>query len=263
VTDDPTPLDLAHAAAEAAPEDVAARLRFMERVLDAELFVLLEAEAETSLRPHVFPLEAGRFVAAFDRDDRLAAFLDAPAPYAALSGRRLVRMLAGSGVGLALNVGVAPSETLLPAEAVDWLAAAAEPGGAFAAARPREIAPPADAPAALLDALAAKAPALAGLAAEAWLARLTYDDGSERLALGVVGAPEAAETAVAAAIAEAARFSGAEAAAVDVLFVGAESALRAAFARKGLRLEIPTPCASVPDTPRAPGTDPDRPPILR
>ena len=49
VTD--TPLDLAHAATEAAPQDDAARLRFYERLADGELFLLLEAEpTDTNLK---------------------------------------------------------------------------------------------------------------------------------------------------------------------------------------------------------------------
>ena len=41
-----TPLDMAHALMDAAPEDDAARLRFYERVADGELFLLLETEVE-------------------------------------------------------------------------------------------------------------------------------------------------------------------------------------------------------------------------
>ena len=40
-----TPLDAAHAAMEAAPEDDAARLRFYERLADSELFLLLRRGA--------------------------------------------------------------------------------------------------------------------------------------------------------------------------------------------------------------------------
>ena len=61
----------------------------------------------------VYDLSDGRFVLAFDREERMAAFLDAPAPFAALSGRRLAALLDGRKLGLALNLG-APSATLLP-----------------------------------------------------------------------------------------------------------------------------------------------------
>ena len=73
--------------------DPAAERRFHERVLDAELFLALVAEPERDderLAPLIFELEEGRFALAFDRDDRLAGFLEGPAPYAAMPGRRHV-----------------------------------------------------------------------------------------------------------------------------------------------------------------------------
>jgi catechol 2,3-dioxygenase-like lactoylglutathione lyase family enzyme len=100
-----TPLDAAFRAQEADPT---LRPRFYERVLDAELVVPLAEEAGESMRPQVFPLEQGPYVLAFDRDKRMGAFLEGPVPFAPLSGRRLVALLAGQGIGIALNLG-APS----------------------------------------------------------------------------------------------------------------------------------------------------------
>ena len=73
-----TPLDAAHAAMQAAPEDAAPRLRFFETLADAELFLMLTQEAQgETLSPETFEVEEGRFVLAFDREDRLAAFTGA------------------------------------------------------------------------------------------------------------------------------------------------------------------------------------------
>lgn len=117
-----TPLDRAHARMEAAPEDDAARLAFFDRLAEAELHVLLQAEVigDRPIAPRIFDLASGPVVAAFDREDRLAAFAGGPAPYAALSGRGLAAELSRGGLGLALNLG-APSEILLPSEALSWL----------------------------------------------------------------------------------------------------------------------------------------------
>jgi hypothetical protein len=257
-----TPLDAAFRAMEADPDDEAARMRFHERLMDAELLVLLEEEPrDDSIRPLVFDLEEGRFALAFDRDARLAAFLDAPAPYAALAGRRLAAALSGRGVGIGLNLGVAPSQTLIPAEAVDWLAVMAEAAAPSPAdARASGVRPPRGAPEALVAALDAKVAAMAGRVEAAWLATLVFEDGGARLALAVAGAAPSAEAGIAEAIGEAARFSGGGVE-IDVAFLSPGSPARAAFERNGLRFDPPEP--EVPAPSRRPGSDPDRPPILR
>ena len=72
---DPTPLDLAHAAMEAAPEDDAARLRFYERLADGEVFLLLAGAPEgENVEPELFDVADARFVLVFDREERLARF---------------------------------------------------------------------------------------------------------------------------------------------------------------------------------------------
>jgi hypothetical protein len=117
-----TPLDTAALSLETDGTD-AARLRFYERIADAELFVLLEQEAEgDQIAPRLFPVEGQTFVLAFDLPERLSDFADGPAPYAALSGRLLAQMLAAEGFGLGLNLEVAPSSQLLEPQAIAWLA---------------------------------------------------------------------------------------------------------------------------------------------
>ena len=122
-----TALDTAYTAMEAAPQDDAARLRFFERLADSELFLMLTEEAQgENISPELFDVADGRFVLAFDREDRLAQFAGRPVPYAALSGRILSSMLAGQGIGLGLNLEVAPSSMLIPSEALGWLATTLE-----------------------------------------------------------------------------------------------------------------------------------------
>jgi hypothetical protein len=118
-----TPLDIAHAAMSEHPDDDALRLRFFERLGDAELFLLLEGEAtDDKVTPQVFDPGTGSIVLVFDRAERLSAFVGAEAPYAALSGRVIAGLLAEQGLGLGLNLDVAPSSFLLEAEGVRWLA---------------------------------------------------------------------------------------------------------------------------------------------
>lgn len=255
-----TPIDRAHAEMESSD---AARLRFFERLGDAELFLLLTEEArDENLSPELFDLADGRFVLAFDREDRLAAFVGRPAPYAALSGRVLAAMLAGQGVGLGLNLEVAPSATMIPAEALAWLAETLGNRPDEVEARISELTPLRGLPEALLSALDAKLVTAAGLAQGAYLAGVVYDDGARGHLLGFVDAVAGAEPALAKAAAEALTFSGVEAGAIDVGFFAATDPMAAALARVGLQFELLQP-ATPASAPSAPGMDPDRPPRLK
>lgn len=258
-------LDAAHALMEAAPQDDAARLAFHARIADSELFLMLESEAEAeTLEPRVFGLDSGPVVLAFDSEARLAEFSGAPVPYAALPGRVLVRMLAGQGLGLGLNLDVAPSATLLPPAAVDWLAAALAPSAEELRARPQELLPPHDVPEPLLTALDTALARGAGLAESAWMARARYADGVEALLLALTGTAPGAERALTRALDEALRFSGCdEARMLDIVHLAKGDPLVARLMRVALRFDLPDLDRPEPRAPLAPGTDPTRPPRLR
>lgn len=259
-----TPLDLAHAAMEAAPEDDAARLTFHERLADGELFLLLEAEPDGDIiKPRLFELEDGPVVLAFDREDRLADFTGVPAPYVALPGRVVARHLAGQGVGIGLNLGVAPSSYLLSAAAVDWLAQMLDHAPKTAEARPSRFLAPRAVPERLLQGLDAKLARAGGLAAAALLAAVDYADGRRGHILAFVDARPGAEQALAHAVAEALTFSSVEAGELDVTFLSAEDPALAALAPVALHFDLQLPEPAETAAPAAPGSDPDRPPILR
>ncbi|MCU0854128.1 MAG: SseB family protein [Rhodobacteraceae bacterium] len=231
-----TPLDRSHAAMEAAPEAEVPRLRFFDALAGAELFLLLEAEAEgEAITPRLFP--------------------------AAVSGRALAPMLAGAGLGLALNPEVAPSATFLPPEAMRWLAETLAERPAEVEARPVAVSPPDGLPEALLAAIDAKLATATGLARHAWLAAVAYGDGREGHLLAFVDALEGAEAGLARAMGEALTFSGVEAGEIDVAFFRASDPVMARIAKVGLRFDIPAPDQA--QAPSAPGMDPARPPRLR
>ncbi|OED48208.1 hypothetical protein AB838_12425 [Rhodobacteraceae bacterium (ex Bugula neritina AB1)] len=261
---DETPLDLAHAAMQAAPSDDAARLRFYERLADAELFLMLASEAEgEQISPELFETPDGDFVLVFDREERLAQFAGQPVPYAALSGRVVAQMLAGQGIGLGLNLEVAPSAFLIPAEAVGWLNHTLGHAPEEVEAGITEFLPPAGLPEVLLTALDAKLATAGGLAAAAYLAGVRYADGGRGHLLGFVGAKEAAQPSLAKAAGEALTFSGIEAGAMDVAFFGADEPAAASLARAGLRFDLPQPTAPQDFKPVMPGGDPAAPPRLK
>lgn len=257
-----TDLDLAHAAMEAAPEDDAARLRFYERLADTEIFMLLGEEAAgDQISPELFEIEDQRFALVFDREERLSQFVGRVVPYAGLSGRALAQMLTGQGIGLALNLEVAPSAMLIPAEAVDWLVATLSHGPDETEARLTEVSAPRGLPEAVVSGLDRKLAIAAGLARFAYLAAATYDDGARGHVLAFVDAVEGAEKALATAAGEALTFSGIEAGVMDVLFVRASDPLAAHLAKVGLRFDLPQPAE--PNLPGAPGMNPQKPPKLR
>ena len=94
-----TPLDKAHMDMSATPDNDKARLSFFQRLADCELFLMLNG-SENSETPLLFDTSDGSYVLAFDTEDRLTKFAEAPAPYAALSGRALALMLEGKGLSL-------------------------------------------------------------------------------------------------------------------------------------------------------------------
>ncbi|MFD3189772.1 SseB family protein [Sedimentitalea sp. HM32M-2] len=258
-----TPLDQAHAAMQADPDEDTARLRFFERVGDCELFLLLTEEArDENLSPELFEVADGRYVLAFDREARLAQFAGRPAPYAALSGRALAQLLAQQEIGLGLNLDVAPSAILIPSEAIAWLARTLARSPDRMEARIAEMSAPTGLPEALITALDGKLATATGLAPAAYLVGVTYADGGRGHLLGFVDAVEGAQDALARAAGEALTFSGVEAGAMDVGFFASAEPIAAKLARHGLRFDLPQPDPVRPLR-AAPGSDPDSPPILR
>ena len=262
-----TRLDDAHAALTAQPDDDALRLRFYERIADSELFLLLMEDADPasqdSVQPRVFDLADGPVVLAFDREDRLSAFTGAVSAFAALPGRQVAAALSGQGIGIGLNLGVAPSSFLLPPEAVDWLAATLAQGPVAHEAVPVAFGQPKGLPDSLVAGLDAKLAQAAGLAVAALLAGVDYADGRRGHILCFVGAVPGAEPALARIAGEALTFSGIEAGEIDVAFRAANDPVLAALARVALRFDLPLPALPERIDAAPPGSDPARPPILR
>ncbi len=255
-----TLLDAAYAAMQASPDDDATRLRFYERLSGTELFLLLDAEPEgDQISPHVFDLSDHSFVLVFDQEQRLTQFTSAISPYAALSGRTIFQMLAPQGLGLGFNLDVAPSSILLPPEAVEWLANM-DTAPDEITARIAEVHPPSDLPEAFLRALDTRLAAAQGLADMAYLVRATYDNGSTSHMLGVINARPQAQDSLAQTVAQALVFSGLEAGTVDVGFFEESDPIAAKLEKVGLRFDLPKPAQP---SRLAPGTDPEKPPILK
>lgn len=255
-----TLLDAAHAAMQADENDTAARLGFYEKLTGSELFLLLDSDPQgDQISPRVFELSGGSVVLVFDREDRLAQFTGSISAYAALSGRVICRMLAESGMGMGVNLDVAPSSVLLPPEAVQWLATLDTTPNEITA-RVEKVFAPAGLPKEFLTALDSRLAAAEGMADLAYLVSATYENGSTGHMVGFVNARAEAQTALAHSVAQALAFSGLEAGSIDVAFFEATDPVSAKLAKAGLRFDLP----QTQKPPRvAPGSDPDKPPILR
>ena len=295
-----TDLDHAHAAMEAAPGDESKRRAFYGLLADTNLFLLLDKEPQDErVSPAVFEVGEGKFVLVFDSEERLVAFSDRVVPSLALPGRALVQMLMSGedeAMGLGLNLDVAPSSMLLPADVVQWLAqmlitppeqGLTEPQGNSTNTRPIGLFAPDDLPETVVTALTSRLIGAAELARAAWLVGAEFEGGNRGYLVVFEEANPDAEPALAAAVAQAVVFGGAGAEMRSSGKIGNSSetgsgagvlALDAAFAGRGdpilnqlrgcaRRLELPDPPqpAAEPNfaQPAAPGMDPDQPPILR
>jgi hypothetical protein len=259
---DLTPLDNAHAIMEADAEDEAKRLRFYDLLAQSELYLLLSAEPEgDQISPELFELSEASFVLAFDREHRLTDFTGRASPYAALSGRAICELLAQNGLGLGLNLEVAPSSILLPPEAMRWMAQTLDTTPEELSHTPQSVSAPKGLPQAFLLSLDSRLASAAGLAEAAYLVAVTYENGVQSHLLGVIDVVPGAEPALAQAVSDALTFSGLEAATLDVAFFAASDPVSAQLAKSGLRFDLPKPEAGT--VPSAPGMDPEQPPILR
>lgn len=256
-----TPLDIAY---QNMQENEQKSLAFYERLLEAELFLMLESEVSgESARPLILETSDGALALVFDLEERMAAFSNTESSYVALSGRRIAVLLAGQEIGLGLNLGEPPSAMVLPSSAVDWLAEAAQNDTAQVEARPLEIGKPAGVPEALISALDSKLANMAGIVGAAHLVSVTYETGEKGHMLALVNVPDSAKPGVSEALSEALRFSGVEAGQLDLAFLAADDPHLQNFTRAGLGFDIPELVMPKAPAPVAPGMDPEKPPILR
>lgn len=259
-----TPLDQAYLEMQNTPEDAVASLRFYERLADAELFMMLEDDASDDVAsPQIFSTEDGNFAIVFDREERLAEFVDTPTPFVALSGRRIAKLLAGKDIGIGLNLGGSPSSMLLPAEAVGWLQEVLGSKSHETEATPTSFHAPKNLPESLIMAIDKKLANMSGVVGAAYLVGVAYQGGHDSHMLALIDVADAAREGVAEAIAEAMQFSGIEAGELDVTFLDLASPHIAALHNVGLGFEIPELILPKAPAALAPGMDPDKPPKLR
>lgn len=168
-----TASDLSVEGAERLRDQAAAE--FIDVLLTEPLFCPIwdTAEAdETSIAPKLIERDGVDQIVLFDSEERMIAFAKEPTEYVVYAGRVFFRLATGQDTHIALNPGVAPSETVFHPETIDAiaeLADAAEEEVEISADSPLTILPPDDASDNLLRALLARIAASSGIISEAWL----------------------------------------------------------------------------------------------
>ncbi len=244
-----------------APDHASRRVAFLGAFLRAEVHLALDGEGgDDSITPLLRDVEAQSSVVVFDSLENLAAFAAGQADQVTLSGRVLVEMLAGQSLGCVINPTGSVWSYFLDAPTIDWMAE-------HLAFQPEQAAPDLDAlePASLADlnvveALDATLPACRDRADHAILAQMQNGDAPQ-LILFFIDAVADAEGALSQIVQDMVTFSGVEMPATSVAFAQSGTVLHDRLSRIGLRLDIPQSPKAQPL--QTPGSDPEKPPILR
>lgn len=256
-----TPLDEAHAALTAAPDSDPLRRAYYDRLALVELFLLLDREPEGDrIAPRLLELEEGQIVLAFDTEERLTG-VAGEAFYAGMQGSELIKLAADQGLGLGINLGVGAGEYLLAHRDLVWIAGTLaaeldEIDAQLTAWRPAQVED------AVVLAIDARLAASAGMLESAILAKAVYSDGTERLAICLVGADADDLPTLGQSLNQGVALV-APGTALDVLGFASHDPRLQALQRVGLIFQIPEPEKDTIVPGAAPGLDPARPPKLR
>ena len=247
-----------------APADQATRMQFFITFLDSELYLLLSEEASyESISPIVESHKGIEHVLVFTCENNLVEYSKKVAPYAALSGRLIVDMLARANLGIAFNFAMPSSELFLTAGEITWLNEIVAGSPYTHEARPTLFFPLDVEGKKLASILIEKLLFAAELAASFWLVGVEYDDQSQGVLLIILDPRAGAEAPLAKAAMEAIAFSGVENLPFDVTFLKGQEKLVEIVKRQGKPLLFPERPAKKLYQPSMPGGDPSKPPRLR
>ena len=244
--------------------DLEARLHYFMTLSETPLFIPLEQEPQGSdIEPLTFETEQGRFILGFDTELRLSSFVGKGISIAKLTGRALAALAGRQNMGLALNPDVAPSANLLSAAHLNWLTDMLKISTGHLHSKLKAILPPQPhiLPQTLLKALDSRLAKMTGMARAAFLVLGRYEDDTQKHILAFMGAPKELELILAQMILEMLVFYKYPADMLDVSFLAHDDALIAKFQAVGLRFDLPQAPQKIPL--KAPGSDPQKPPILR
>lgn len=206
-----------------------------------------ESESEArSVEPLIYEVEGDQSILIFDTEERLARWANEPLNYIGIPGSTFFKMFQGE-MQVGVNLAVAPSSVVIPADVVSWLHDRAEAaveseevpaGTGMDVTAPPELAPEA------IGRLTAKLAGLRKEVHEAIIFSLAIDAGEDetqrRVVLGValtVGGIEDADN-IATSLAEAATIAFNGERAFEVALLDPESPLMTAARNVGVKLPI-------------------------
>lgn len=263
-----TRLDAVFVSAMAAKEE-SAMAAFYDALAATMLYMPIEGDPESdSAAPMALELEGGPTVLVFDTEERLAEFVEKPTGYAAAPGRTVIEMAARAGAQIGVNLGPSPSATLLPADVVAWIAEALTTPVEIQDLSQVLLSPPQAPDIALLQALAERLAEFSDVVAEAWLVAAETGEGGPGLALilspqpGVATDDGGLAEALAEGIARAVQHATPGERPPDLALVDDGARPLAVARRVGIGLHAVVEEAA-PAEPKAPGSDPAKPPKLR
>ncbi|MGB0799441.1 MAG: SseB family protein [Planktomarina sp.] len=258
-----TSLQAAFEAMTRQPDDQARRITYLERLVDAELTLALEGDDTSgdNVSPKVLADHDHTYVLAFEGEDRLATYFGDETQCLTLSGRNLVSMLTETGLGIAMNAEKLSDAFLVDPESVAWLSNVINDSAEETEENIVQVFPAPEISTAHFTMLSQKLAAAQGLADYACLA--TADYGSDRLVplIFIVGANPGAHVALTKSFAEFRGFAAEEGATWDIGFCEPDAEILTKLLRVGIKIDIPKPEPAI--TPKVPGADPNKPPILK
>ena len=257
-----TPLERAIVVLESNSEDPKLFAKVLERLLDSEIFLALNNDAnKTDLDPKTVHLGQKEYVAVYDTELRLEESVGGGAEYIALSGRSLMPMLIGQNTGIALNPGSKSIGYVFETDTLEWLVRSLKEEPEELVAKIEEVRPPAKMSPQALDALSIKLASAQGLADYACLVEATDVFNRKNPLLFFVGSISNSQPILAKLVNEYLQFSDYCGDPWDVTYLDPGHKMVKKILSVGLRFDLPKPIKSVKVV--APGSVKGQPPILR
>ena len=233
------------------------RLILFRRFLETELFILIDGPENPD--PKLMQIDEGMIMLAFDLEEKLIDFAGENSFFISMSGRRLISQ--NASIGIAVNLNNSGGGYILTNEVIEWLMKNTQATKEVLQRNTNEIASPSIITERFVELLDEALAASFGLAECAILVQDLTKSEAKNLLLIFVGSVEFYHTALAQQVSEAFSLSGIQDLILDITFCNSEDELVKKALLVGLRFDLPQIEKS--SEPKAPGTDPKKPPLLR